>query len=179
MLIHNIVKCCDPKSIVCKLSPLLEFWEFDQGAGHPGEGTCSWQEPYQCMNFMIEFHKQRKQGLNPKLPGLKAHPLSIILLFHVTNLEMKKLEEKSLNSPLLHCTLEVMGVLSSQLILMCQFTSFDPHESQDSLIPEKTLFDFRIVWGTGFWVPCLLPERKHRDTPSHSPQTEQPLTSRQ
>lgn len=55
-------------------------------------------------------HKWRKQGLNPKLPGLKAHPLSIILLLHVTNLEMKKSEEKSLNLPLLHYKLGVMGV---------------------------------------------------------------------
>lgn len=55
-------------------------------------------------------HKWRKQGLNPKLPGLKAHPLSIILLLHVANLEMKKSEEKSLNSPLSHCKLGVMGV---------------------------------------------------------------------
>lgn len=55
-------------------------------------------------------HKWRKQGLNPKLPGLKAQPLSIILLLHVANLEMKKSEEKSLNSLLPHCKLGVTGV---------------------------------------------------------------------
>lgn len=48
-------------------------------------------------------YKWRKQGLNPKLPGPKAPPLSIIPPLPMTNLEMKKPEQKRLTSLSLHC----------------------------------------------------------------------------